>query len=110
MQNTFGGPSKIIMLKISSGPQVCGISTLTRVGRRTDDGLRANNRVMLMSDDVSSPTSKAEALPGVALTGEIADHPGLRPFETPSGQQASDTRADAGSALQGFCFSARLVS
>lgn len=39
---------------------------------------------MLMSDDVSPPTSEAEALPSVALTGETADHPGPRPFEIPS--------------------------
>lgn len=65
---------------------------------------------MLMSDDVSSPTSEAEALSSVALAGEIADHPGLHPFEIPLDQQASDTRADAGSAFGGFCFSARLVS
>lgn len=65
---------------------------------------------MLMSDDVSSPTSEAEALPSVALTGEIADRPGLHPFEIVLGQQASDTRAGAGSAFPRFGFSARLVS
>lgn len=63
-----------------------------------------------MSDDVSSPTSEAEALPSVALTGEMADRPGPHPFEIPLGQQASDTRADAGSAFGECCFSARQVS